>query len=74
MEVHDNVWYVPGEYDRAHMAVDGDKLNAWVTRIRENGLIDVVLGDDTGLGHIRTSVKLDAPGQKAEGFIQVKVT
>ncbi len=70
MKKDDIVKYVTSAYDARNIAVlEGVQLKALVTRVRENGLIDVVFGDDAGIGHCRTSVGVNGPNFQGEGHI-----
>ena len=59
--------YHPGTYDLTVMEGSGP-FNALVTRVRPNGLVDVVFGDASGLGTVRTSVGVGAARVPAEGY------
>lgn len=69
MERDQIVDYFPGSYDKTMLAGNGPFM-AIVTRVRESGLVDVVFGDDAGMGAIRTSVGVGAPSVAAEGYVE----
>lgn len=65
---NDLVTYTPGSYDLSVITGPGPFL-AVVTRVRENGLVDIVFGDHAGMGVVRTSVGVNSPSVAAEGYV-----